>query len=810
MKFLLQDIRYGLRLLRKNPVFTLATVSVLALSICATVTIFSVVNAVLLRPLPYRDPERLVAVRGTQPKADSAPFSPADFLDLKAQTQTFEEMAAYNGQSLNLTSAGDAVRVEAAIVSPSFFRVLAMPPLRGRTFTPEDGERGGARLAVLSEGFWRRQFGGNPAAVGTTLTLNNETFEVVGVMPADFSFPERTDLWLSPRRAVPEPPIVLEEDVAQLRNVRYLGVVGRLKPGVGVERAEGDARLVAGRLATQYPETNEGYGVRLLPLHEYVVGDVKPALYALLGAVFLVLLIACSNVANLMLSRALTRAREMSIRVALGASRRRIAQQLLTESTTLSVIGGVIGLVLAGWATEALLAISPFNSSLLNRVSLDGRVVAIALLLSLLTGVGFGLVPALQLGRAELTGVLKEGERGSTAGRGRHRLRNAFVVAQITLSFALLNCAGLMLKSFYRLQNVDLGFNAENVLTMQVSLPRTVYSKPEQVTGFYDQTLQRIKALPGVKAVGATSKLPVSGTGVSGEFAIEGRPAQPGEQPVADRRIVTPDYFRVMGVPLISGRFFDERDAGRQAGLALINQAAAKRFWPGEEPVGRRIGVGDESEQEWLEIVGVVGDMRHSTISADPKPEIYFPYFQSPWHNMTVVAKLDPAARDSAPSFRNAVLAVDRSQPVYNIRSMRQVVDEVLKEPRFNVVLLSVFAAAALLLTIVGLYGVMATSVLQRKHEIGIRMALGARPRDIIRMILAQGALLVFVGLTAGLALAYAAGRSLSSLLFEVSGFDLSTYAAVSAVFVLVMLAASLIPARRASRVSPVIAIRQA
>lgn len=808
MKFLLQDIRYGLRLLRKNPVFTAATVSVLALSICATVTIFSVVNAVLLRPLPYSDPERLVAVRGTQPKMDSAPVSPADFLDLKAQAQTFEEVAAYNGQSLNLTSTGDAERVEAAIVSPSFFRVLAMHPLRGRTFTPEDGERG--RLAVLSEGFWRRHFGGNPTAVGSTLTLNNETFEVVGVMPADFSLPERTDLWLSPRSVVPEPPIVLEGDVAELRSVRYLGMIGRLKQGVSVAQAEADARLVAGRLAAQYPETNEGYGVRLVPLHEYVVGDIKPALYALLGAVFLVLLIACSNVANLMLSRALTRGKEMSVRVALGASRLRITQQLLTESIVLSLIGGIVGLVLAGWATGALLSISPFSTSLLNRVSLDGRVVAVALVISVLTGAAFGLVPALQLGRVNLSGSLKEGQRGSTAGGGRHRLRNAFVVAQITLSFALLTCAGLMLKSFYRLQNVELGFNPENVLTMQVSLPRTLYSKPEQVTSFYDQTLQRIKALPGVKAVGATSKLPVSGTGVSGEFAIEGRPAQPGEQFVADRRIVTPDYFRAMGIALVSGRFFEERDAGRTAGLALINQATAKRFWPGEDPVGRRIGLGDEEDQEWLEIVGVVGDVRHSTISADPKPEIYFPYSQSPWHNMTVVAKLDPAALNSAPSFRGAVLAVDRSQPVYNIRTMQQVVDEVLKQPRFNVLLLSVFAAAALVLTIIGLYGVMVTSVLQRTHEIGIRMALGARPRDIIRMILAQGALLVFAGLTAGLALAYAAGRSLSSLLFEVSGFDLGTYATVSAIFVLVMLVASLIPARRASRVSPVIAIRQA
>lgn len=660
---------------------------------------------------------------------------------------------------------------------------------------------------MLSEGFWRRRFGGDAATVGTTLTLNNETFEVVGVMPDDFKFPERTDVWLSPRHAVPEPPIVVEDDVAQLRSVRYLGAIGRLKPGVTVAQAEGEAKMVAGRLAQQYPDTNEGYGVRLVPLHEHVVGDIEPALYALLGAVFLVLLIACSNVANLMLSRAVSRSKEMSIRVVIGASRARITRQLLTESILLSLIGGALGLILAWWATDALLAISPFSTSLLSRVALDGRVVTVALLISLLTGAGFGMVPALQAGKSNLAGSLKEGERGSTSGPGRHRLRNAFVIAQITLSFALLNCAGLMLKSFYRLQNVNLGFNPENVLTMQISLPRTLYTKPEQVTAFYDQTLQRIKTLPGVKDVGATSKLPVSGPGVSGEFVIEGRPPLPGEQLLADRRIVSSDYFRVMSIPLISGRFFTDHDISHP-GLALINQTAAKRFWPGEDPVGRRIGVGGSRDEQWLEIVGVVGDVRHSTISADPKPEIYFPYFQSPWHNMTVVAKLDPAALNSASSFRGAVSSVDKSQPVYNIKTMRQVVDEMLKQPRFNVVLLSVFAAAALLLTVVGLYGVMVNSVLQRTHEIGIRMALGAQPKDIIRMILAQGALLVFVGLTVGLGLAYAAGRSLSSLLFTVSAVDLSTYAAVSGLFVLVMLAASLIPARRASRVSPVIAIR--
>lgn len=807
MMFFWQDIRYGLRLLKKNLSFTIATVAVLGLSICATVTIFSVVNSVLLRPLPYRNPERLVGVWGTQPKMDKAPVSPADFLDLDVQAKSFEEMAAYSGQSFNLTTAGDPERVEAAVVSPGFFRVLEMNPIIGRVFTREEAQRGGSRMAVLGESFWERHFGRDARVVGTILTLNNETFEVVGVMPRNFQFPERTDAWLSPRYTVPEPSVVVGADVVALRGVRYLGAIGRMKSGVTVEQAEGEIKVIASRLAQQYPDTNQGNAVRLIPLHEQLIGDMRPSLYALLGAVLLVLLIACSNVANLLIARSITRVKEISIRMALGASRVRITQLLLTESVLLSLIAGVLGLILARWMLDGLMAINPFNLALLSSVTLDGRVLAATFLVSLLTGIGLGLVPVLQSLMADIAGSLKEGGGGSTSGPRRHRMHSTLVIAQITLSFALLTCAGLMLKSFYRLQNVDLGFIPDNILTMQISLPRTLYYEPAKVTAFYDQTLQRIKTLPGVKNVAVISKLPLSGPGVSGEFSIEGRAPVPGEQLLADRRIVSPDYFRVMGIPLGSGRFFSDSDVNHP-GLVLINQTAATRFWPAQQAVGQRISV-DASGQQWLEVAGVVGDVKSSELTARPKPEIYFPYFQSPWHNMTIVAKLDPAALNSGASFRNAVLSIDKGQPVYNIKTMEQIVNELLAAPRFNVVLLSIFASAALLLTIVGLYGLMVNTVMQRTHEIGIRMALGAQPKDIVRMILTQGVILVLVGLGFGLFLAYALSKSLARLLFTVSAGDVGTYAVVSVLFVLVMLAASLIPARRAGRLNPITAIRQ-
>jgi len=807
MQFLMWDLRYALRMFKRNWGFTLTALVVMALSICATVAIFSAVNAIILRPLPYQNSEHLVIVWGNQPKVPKAPTSPADFLDWKTQTTTFDAMAAYSGQSFNLTGAGESERIEGAIVSPNFFQVLEMQPLLGRAFNESDEQASGNRLALISEGLWRRRFGADNRIIGSKLLLNDESFEVLGVMPQDFQFPERVDLWVGPKQKVPEPPVRLGGNILEMRNVRYLGTVARLKPGVSIPQAQADMSAIAARLAQQYPDTNEQHEIRLVPLKEEIVGNVKPVLFMLLGATVLVLLTACSNVGNLLLGRALARRKEISTRLALGASRLRIAQQVLTESVLLSLIAGGLGLVLARWAIKALIAIGPTNIPRATQISIDGTVLFVTLLISVLTGISFGLAPALQSRTTNLTDALNESARGSSSGPGQHRVRSALVVSQVALSFALLICGGLMFKSFYRLQNVNLGFDPHSVLTMQISLPRAKYVDPKQVTEFYDQTLERLRSLPGVKSVGAISKLPLTGTGVSGGIVIEGRPVNPSEEIRMDRRVVTEDYFRAMSIPLKSGRFFSRNDWSNPK-VVLINETAAKRYWNGEDPVGRRIRF-EEDEDKWVEIVGVVGDVRQSSIEAEPKPELYIPYFQSPSNNMTVVAKMNAGGTGSAASFRSEVTAVDRSQPVYNIRAMGEVVDEALAQARFSVVLLGIFAATGLLLAVVGLYGVMTTAVAQRTHEIGIRIAVGAGPAAIVKMMLVQGAIPVLVGLGLGLFLAFALTRSLSSLLFSVPSADVSTYLLVSAFFLLLMFAANLIPAYRASKLSPVLAIRE-
>ena len=802
-----QDLRYALRMFKRNWGFTLTALIVMALSICATVAIFSAVNAIVLRPLPYQNPERLVAVWGNQPKTAKVPTSPADFIDWRTQTTTLERVAAYSGQSFNLTGSGDPERIEGAIVSPNFFQVLELQPILGRTFNEGDQQSVGNRLAVISEGLWQRRFGSNNGIIGSKLMLNDESFEVVGVMPQSFQFPERVDIWVGPKQQVPEPPIALGGNILEMRAVRYLGTVARLKPGVKIEQARAEMSAIAGRLAQQYPESNEQYDIRLVPLKEDIVGNVKPVLLMLLGATALVLLTACSNVGNLLLARAVTRRKEISTRLALGASRWRIAQQVLTESVLLSLVAGGLGLLLARWAIKVLIAIGPANIPRATQISIDGTVLLVTLLISVLTGISFGLAPVLQSRTTNLLEALSEGSRGSSSGPGQHRVRSALVASQVALSFALLICGGLMFKSFYRLQNINLGFDPEGVLTMQISLPRTKYADPKQVTQFYNETLKRVGSLPGVTSVGAISKLPLSGTGVSGGVVIENRPVTPGEEPSMERRVVTEDYFRVMGIPLKKGRFLTSSDWSNP-NLVLINEAGARQYWGGEDPVGRRLRF-EEDEGKWVEIVGVVGDVRPSTIQAEPKPELYIPYFRNPSNNMTVVAKMNSAATPSAASFRSEVTAVDRNQPVYNIRTMGQIVDEALAQPRFSVVLLGIFAATGLLLAVVGLYGVMTTAVAQRTHEIGIRMAVGAPPATIIRMILIQGSVPVLIGLGLGLFIAFALTRSLSSLLFKVPSGDLSTYLMASGFFLLIMFVANMIPAYRASKLSPLLALRE-
>jgi putative ABC transport system permease protein len=808
MQFLMQDLRYALRMFKRNWGFTLTALVVMALSICATVAIFSAVNAIILRPLPYQNSERLVSLWGKQPKVPKVPASPAEFLDWKTQTTTFDAMAAYSGQSFNLTGDGEPERIEGAVVSPDFFQVVKMQPLLGRTFNESDEQGSGNRLALISEALWRRRFGGDNSIIGSRLLLNDEGFQIVGVMPRDFQFPERVDLWVGPKQKVPEPPVPISGNILELRNVRYLGTVARLKPGVKVEQGQADMTAIAARLAQQYPDTNEQHQIRIVPLKEEIVGNVKPVLFVLLGATALVLLTACSNVGNLLLGRALARRKEISTRLALGAGRLRIAQQVLTESLLLSLIAAGLGLLLARWAIKGLIAIGPANIPRASQISIDGTVLLVTLLISVLTGISFGLFPAFQSRTTNLVDALNEGARGSSSGPRQHRLRAALVVSQVALSFALLICGGLMFKSFYRLQNVNLGFDPADVLTMQISLPRMKYTDPKQVSQFYEQTLQRMRSLPGVQSVGATSKLPLTGTGISGGIVIDGRPLNTAEQLTTDRRVVTEDYFRVMSISLKSGRFFNASDWSNPK-VVLINETCAKRYWSGADPVGRRLRF-EENPNSWLEIVGVVGDVRHSSIEAEPRPELYIPYFQSPSHNMTVVAKMNSGGgTGGADSLRSEVMAIDRSQPVYNIRTMGQIVDEALAQARFSAVLLGIFAGTGLLLAMVGLYGVMTTAVAQRTHEIGIRIAIGARPAAIVKLILVQGAIPVLLGLGLGMFLAFTLTRSLSSLLFTVPVADVSTYVFVSAFFLLLMFVANLIPAYRASKLSPLIAIRE-
>ncbi|MBL8149385.1 MAG: ABC transporter permease [Blastocatellia bacterium] len=806
MAILTQDMRYAVRLLKKNIGFTIATISVLALGIGAVAAIFSIVNAVLLRPLPYKDPDNLVVIWETQPKTGNIPTSAANFWDWQTQSQAFEAMAAYSAQNFNLTNLGDPERIDGAVVSANFFQIFAVNPLIGYTFTPETLKADGDRYVVISEGLWKRRFGSNPNVVGQTLTLNDTSFKICAVMSSALKFPDKAELWISPKREVPEPPIAIEGDILKMRQVYYLSSIGRIKNGTSISQAQSNMDSIARTLAEQYPDTNQEHGIRLVPLSQEIVGEIRPTLLTFLGVVAFVLLIACSNVANLLLGRAVDRQKEFGIRIALGASRLRIVQQLLTESVVLALIAGLFGLLLADSMIKLVITITPVNIPRVNEISLDAAVVGVTLLISLLTGVLFGLAPVMQTLKNNTTESLKEGGRGGSDGPSRQRLRKTLVVTEVALSLVLLVGAGLMIRSFYRLQSIDLGFTANNVITLQISLPRTKYVEKHQMVGFYDQALKEIESIPGVKTVGITNRLPLTGKGLSGEFFIKGYTSTAGEKIMADRRMVNTNYFSTIGVALKSGRLFTSSDLNG-SGVVVINEAAAKRFWANESPVGKQISF-DPSSTEWLEIVGVVGNMRGADIYTEPAPEIYTPYFQTPWHNMTFVVKVAPASPDIVPFLRTAISTVDKNQPIYNIRPLETIVEESASKPRFGLIMITLFAAAALILAAIGLYGVMSASVLQRKHEIGIRLALGAQPGDILKMILSQGMGLVLVGIGIGLVLAFILSKTISSLLYEITSLDPITYLLVSSFLLLMTLLASSLPAYRAMKISPMSAHR--
>ncbi|MGB7923250.1 MAG: ABC transporter permease [Pyrinomonadaceae bacterium] len=809
MNTLWQDIRYGFRMLWKNPGFTVIATLALALGIGANTAIFSVVNATLLRPLPYKEAERLVMVWNREPEDEKAAVAPADFLDWREQNTVFEQMAASRSWSFNLTQSGQPERILGAVTNASLFPLLGVSPAIGRTFLPEEETTGNGRVVVLSHGIWQRLFGSNPGVIGQKLALNGESFTVVGVMPEGFQYPQGAEVWVPPRHIVPESPTAgASADATKVRDNHYLRVIARLKPQATLNQAKAEMETITRQLEQQYPQTNTGFGVNLVPLREDLTGKIQPALVILFCAVGFVLLIACANVANLLLARATARRREIAIRTALGASRWRVVRQLLTESVLLSVTGGGLGLLVALWGIPSLLAISPLDIRRVKEIGIDAQALGFTLLVSLLTGIIFGLAPALQASNPDLNESLKESARGSAGGVGRSRLRSMLVVAEVALSLLLLVSAGLMIRSFLRLQEVSPGFSAGQVLTAQLTLSRPDYSEDRQRAALLQQVLARVEAQPGVASASATSTIPLGGGEVSRSFTVGGQPPpEPGKEPTAEYRAIGSHYFRTMGTPLLKGRDFTERDDAQSPAVVMINETMARRYWPNEDPVGRSLKL-DGMEKEPREIVGVVGDVRHFGLDARAEAEMYVPYLQRPMPGVTLMVRSASAPGDVAAAVRNAVREADRNLPVYNVKSMDEILADSVSSRRFNMLLLGIFAAVALVLAAVGIYGVMAYSVTQRTHEIGIRMALGAEARDILKLVVGQGMILTLIGLAVGLAASLALTRLLASLLYGVTATDPLTFAGVSLLLAVVALLACYIPARRAMKVDPMVALR--
>jgi putative ABC transport system permease protein len=804
-----QDLRHGARMLMKQPGFTLIAVITLALGIGANTAIFSVVNAVLLRPLPYRDAGRIVAIQELGPQGDRRQVTPANFLDWRAQNTVFTQLAAIRSLQSNLANDGQAERIEMAITSANFFEVFGARPQAGRLFAPADEQAGHAPVVVLSHGLWQRRFGGEANAVGQQLILDGKSYTIVGVAPPGFQYPNKTELWFPPLRLAPE--INETFDVTQTRGFGYLSAVARLKPAVSLEQAKAEMETITARLRKQYPETNNNRFNRVVTLQTHLVGETSRLLWLLFGAVGCVLLIACANVANLLLARATTRRRELAVRAALGATRGRMMRQLLTESLSLALAGGLLGLLLAWWGVDALTRLLPANFPRLGEIALDPPALGFALLASLATAIIFGLAPAWQSARIELQEALKESARGS-AGSRRNRLRGALVTAEVALSLSLLVGAGLLFRSFLRLQAVDAGFDAGGVLTMRLAPSGTNFREDPQYIGFYQKVADKIAAIPGVEAVGAINTPPLSGGGETFDFRIEGEPEKPVDQwPGANYRNVTPDYFRAMKIPIMQGRAFTERDNGSAPLVVIINQAAAARHFAGQNPVGKRVTFGgrDRSGQPiWHEIVGVVANVRSLELKDEAEPEIYTAARQDAFAGMTFVirASVEPASLGTA--VRQATREVDPAQPVSDLRTMESVVVEAVTQPRFNLTLLGLFGGLALLLSAAGIYGVTSYAVAQRAQEIGIRKALGAQSGDVLRLVIRQAMAAVLPGIVIGLAIALASTRVMSSLLYGVSATDPLTFVAIALSLTLVALLACWIPARRATKVDPMVALR--
>jgi putative ABC transport system permease protein len=809
MTALINDVRYGLRMLLKSPGSTLVAVLALGVGIGANSAIFSVVNGILLRPLDYKDSDRLVVIWETKLSKGivQEQVPPPDYRDWVEQNRVFDQIAALRVEPRILTGGELPERVETALISPSAFELLGARAALGRTFTRDESQPGRNRVAVLSHGLWQRRFGGDRGVLGKAAILDGNSYTIVGVTPPEFRLLDTpSELWI---------PYTLDASELSQRAFHTLRVIAHLKTGATLDHAQSEMRSIASRIEQQNPESNAGWSTKVVPLRDQLVGDISTTLWTLLGAVVFVLLIACANVANLLLARAGSREKEIALRAALGANPRRLARQLLTESILLALAGGLLGLLLAAWSVSILKQLGPATLPRLKEINIDWWVLGFTLAVSVATGIVFGLAPAFASMRSDLNSILRSSGRGTTGSRARARLRNALVISQIAVCLVLLTGAGLLIRSFARLQSVDPGFRPDHVLTMQLTLPENRYSGGK-VGLFYQQLVERLQTLPGVRFAGIARKVPLSsGVDASLNFIVEYRPVEaPADQPRAKYRAVSADYFDALGIPLIRGRYFDRTDGEKTPGVVLINETLARRFWPNEDPLGKRIQAGFD-DRIWGRIVGIVADVKQAGLDAVTNGETYYHYLQVPpalmsfvEGTMTIVLRTNAEPASMVASARGEVQKMDPGVAVFNVKTMEALVDGSLAQPRFRTVLLGAFASVALILAAIGLYGVIAYSVAQRTNELGVRMALGAQKNDVLRLVMGHGALLAALGIGIGLVVAFGITRVISKLLFGVNATDPVTFGATAALILVVALAASAIPSLKAIKVDPVVALR--
>ena len=808
METLRQDLRYALRRVRKSPGYTAVIVVALALGIGANTAIFSVADAFLLKPIPFLDTDRLVVVLERQANAGDAwtSVANANFFDWKSQSQSFEQMAAYDWADVNITGSDHPEQVQGFLVTANFFDTLAVKPAMGRTFLPEEDQRGHGQVVVLSHGLWERRFGSDPDLIGKTVSLNSKKCAVAGIMPKGFDFPMTAELWM---------PLALDAKQRDIRDSHDLEVVGRLNPGTSTEQARAEMEAIAGRLEQAYPQTNKGWGVWVKPIHEHVIGALtRQYTIMLLVAVAFVLLIACANVANVQFARATGRQKEIAVRLALGASRWRLIRQLLTESVMLSVAGGLLSLVLAQWSIGLILANMPPDVARFiagwKDISLDGRALLFTLAIAVLSGVISGVAPAIQSTKADLNEALKESGRSSTGGRHRQRLRNALVIAEVSLALVLLTGAGLMAKSVYALVDVHREYAPENLLTLRLRLPELKYKERHQMAAFYDQALRVLETVPQVQAAAAITSVPFGNGGAGSVFSIRDQAVpEAGELRRATLQSVSSNVFAMLHIPLREGRILSDGDGSEAPRVAVISESLSRRYWPSESPIGKQIKLGrDDAATSWMTVVGVVGDIKYDWFDRGSQPTIYSSYHQDPrpYTYLSIRAAGDPTAIIAA--VRSQIAEVDSEQPVFNVKTLARVISDSVVGLSYVAVMMTVLGLIALVLASVGVYGVMAYSVTERTHEIGIRMTLGAGKSDVLRLVMGKGLLLTGTGLVIGMAMSVGLAQLLANLIFGVSATDLSIFGGVAFALATASLLACYIPARRASRVDPMIALR--